>query len=152
GLARLTSRTNADNRTVALAYDKLGRPTSKTQPGGAVWTWTYDEPSHGASIGQLTSHHFPAGSNTYSYDAAANVTSSTMCRGELCETMAFSYDTMARGRLDKTTYPDGEIVDNTYDTTGALSAVSGYTSAMVHDARGELTSITLANGTIETRS
>ena len=47
------------------------------------------------------------------------------------------------------TYPDGEMVNYTYDPAGRLQSVSGYVESLDHDAAGNLTATRLANGTEE---
>ncbi|HET9655786.1 MAG TPA: RHS repeat-associated core domain-containing protein, partial [Kineosporiaceae bacterium] len=63
-LGRITAET-LDGRTLANAYDALGRRTRRTTPTGATSTWTYDAAGHPLQLAAdghaLTFGHDPAG-------------------------------------------------------------------------------------------
>ncbi len=142
--------TDAKGQVTTMSYDGIGRRVSETAADGSVVSYTYDESGHGEAIGtEPTSVTWSGGSDSRSYDAAGRVTSATRCVLGQCETVGWSYD--SAGRLASISYP-GETVSYGYDSAGNISSVSGYATALVHDARGQLTRIDFANGTSQSYS
>ncbi|MBK9034172.1 MAG: VCBS repeat-containing protein [Myxococcales bacterium] len=142
--------TDAKGQTFAIARDAVGRPIRKNLPDGTFVAWTYDEAGHGKSLGgdQPTSVTWPSGTDHLTYDAAGRVVVSTRCVTGACQTQRWSYD--ALGRQIDTTYPTGEVVRWTYDSAGRLASVPGYVTSMTWNARDQLTSMTYANGVVQT--
>jgi RHS repeat-associated protein len=109
-LDQMTDTTGA--LIVDYDYDIAGRLTRKTLGNGVYTDYDYD------SIGQLISlvNHREDDSILsrfdYTYDASGNRTSMTTLDG----TYFYGYDLL--GQLTSVTYPDGHIVNYTYDVVG----------------------------------
>ena len=142
----LLTQTDAKAQTIYFAYDALGRMLQKILPNAETTTWFYDEPGYGASIGRLTRVLTPAGSETHTWDIRGLEVETTRCVGNVCETIGQTYD--ALGRVAAVTYPDGEVVDYTYNEQGRLASVGGYVQQMSWSASGQLNTLTYANGTV----
>ena len=82
-LHRVATQTNELGNVTTYAYDSYGNPTSITDPGSNVWTFTY------------TSRGLVASSTTPDPDGAGSLTAATT---------SFSYDTY--GRRTGQTNPD----------------------------------------------
>jgi RHS repeat-associated protein len=147
----LTKETDPRGQAVSRYYDQLHRLTRKIHPNGDAYTWTFDETGHGAGIGRATTLTYPAGTESLSYDFAGRATSHQMCRSGTCYTMAQTFDATGGGRLASTIFPD-ETVSYGYDATGSVSSASGYATSVLYDARGNVTSLTYANGAVTTRT
>jgi RHS repeat-associated protein len=139
----LLSQTDAKGQTTTYTYDALGRRLTKVV-GGQTTNWSYDEAGHGASLGRLTDVTYPAGGKSYSWNALGQQTALTACVGTTCESMSYTYD--PAGRLATLTYPDGEVVTDTYAADGNLNSVSNYVSSMSWSPAGQLMSLTDSNG------
>ena len=116
-LDRLTSFTdNTRGKTFNYAYDKEGRLTSKTYPGGETVSFTYD------AAGRRTSMTTPNGTTNYGYDAAGNRTSIAYHSGH--ETL-INYDANNR-------------VSDIAHISSIVGAFASYT--YTRDAEGRITS------------
>jgi RHS repeat-associated protein len=155
---RMTRQTDAAGKVTTLAYDALGRITRRTYHDGTYDTLAYDEAGRGASKGHVTSTSSASGVTTAaSYDSMGRLTSGTTTVDGTGYTFQYTYD--VAGRLATTTYPDGEVVTNSYGTsglaTGQLVGVTGSTagtivSAATYGAGGRLLSSTAGNGVTTT--
>jgi len=144
---RLNATTDAQGATVKVLYDAVGRMTTRTYPDGSKVEYKYDEPSHGASIGRLTTISDPNGSESYVYDLEGRRTSVVKCvRGE-CYTIGSSFDG-PRARPTSITYPDGEVVAYGYDKSGRLSSLGSYVTAAGYNSSDQLLTLTYGNGAV----
>jgi RHS repeat-associated protein len=140
GLGRIISQTvtsmaNPDGVTKSFAYDGLGRVVSET--GAAV----KNDISDIAHTPQLR----------YTYDPDGNLLTETLADltgGDTERTTTFTYDT--HGRIDTETGPEGGVVRNAWDHTGAIVRVTDAVGTVVengYSTRGELTTRTLKGWT-----
>jgi RHS repeat-associated protein len=146
----VTSQTDPRGVVVVSGYDALGRPTTQTSGTTVLSTSHYDEAGHGAGTGRLTSMTDPSGSTSIIYDGLGRVTSTVRTVGTTSYTVSESYD--RAGRRSSLTYPDGEVVTNTYDTSGCLSTVGGYVTAASCTPSMTMATRTLGNGVKEVDS
>jgi len=121
GDGNLTSRLDVTGSTT-FTYDKLNRPTSKTPAiSGTSSSVTYD----GAN--NILTYTDTSGTVTYGYDPANQVTklaeNGGSCTGSVSLCTTFAYDNA--GRRTTTTYPSGQQVVITYDTSGRQLSVTG---------------------------
>ncbi len=155
-LGHLTSQQDANGRTITFGYDELYRLTSKSGPALSV-VYRYDEPGHGAGIGQRTSLSDGSGSTSWTYDLRGRVTQETKTiNGAGTFNTSTSYD--AADRVRTLTYPDGEVVTNGYNdvvvngvntTRGLLQSVAGassYLNSSSYNALAQITQQTYGNG------
>jgi RHS repeat-associated protein len=155
-VGNLEQRTDARGRIVRYGYDALNRLIWKKDIAtGAISTWVYDQPGHGASIGRLTSVHDPSAtgcpdnaSRSLTYDPVGNIEQDVRCVLGTTQKFQSHYD--ALNRLHTLTYPDGETLTYTYHPGGNLRHVSDYTNTMAYNARGQQDTIQYTNGTIGT--
>lgn len=118
--------------TVYAGYDGINRPiwrNTTNSPTGAYDTYSYDSTANGnVGIGRLTGETFSgsglSGSYAYVYDARGRQTSVTLTVGSTNYPISnISYND-ADSVLSQT-YPDGEVVQNTYGSdAGWLSSVT----------------------------
>ena len=149
--------TDARNILTTFHYDPTGRMTSRTRMlGKSVDTarWHYDEKSHGASIGRLTSTEGASAdecrgrrASNLSYDPAGNVTSSTQCVQGHSATIT---STFVHGRINTIRYPDGRLIHLSYDDAGRLASESGVVKQATYDAGGRQVGLQLDNGVVDT--
>ncbi|MYD99127.1 MAG: hypothetical protein F4X98_17305 [Gammaproteobacteria bacterium] len=138
----------ADGRSEArYAYDGggllervelwLGRPRTRTDPGGGTAAWTWDT----AAVGLPAGRSYDDGATTaveyeetYAYDADARPTAATTTvRPTATSTETFTraqtYD--ATGRPARTTHASGVAVDYEYNARGYLSKLKHGAAALV---------------------
>jgi len=112
--------------TVLTAYDALNRPISRGPD-----TYAYDT-GGSFGVGRLTSETFAggglSGSQSYVYDARGRQTSTTLIVGTSSYLSSFTYDDA--NRVLTQTYPDGEMVTNSYGSTDSQSFLSGVASSL----------------------
>lgn len=126
--AALVGVSDADQRPIELTrylgvtpaverrrFDRLGRLLGITDPGGSLWSYTYD--FRGL---RLTASDPDLGAWSYVYDAAGRLTSQTDARG-LATTL--TYDALNRVKTKTSPRPAGsggtDVVTNTYDEARA---------------------------------
>lgn len=133
--------------TAYAGYDGLDRQVwrnTTNSPTGAYLTYTYDGTANGnMGVGRLTSETFTggpsntlSGSNSYVYDARGQQTSQMLTVGSTHYTTQTSYDDA--GTMLTQTYPDGEVVTNSYMAQDWLSGVAtqqaGVTTTLLSNA------------------
>ena len=149
-VGNLSSRTDARNQTVTFVYDDLNRLKTKVYPNNQTVTWNYDEAGHGQSKDRLTSildrtsAGCPGGvSEDYNYDQIGRLSTFRKCIEGMSQTVGFGYDSI--GRRASITYPDNEVVTQSYDAAGRLASVSGVIANIEYDPSGRTTAVTFAN-------
>lgn len=104
-LGEIVSQTDAKAQTTSFVFDGLGRMTQRTEAEGTSnWTWgTSAHNSVGAKyIGTLKSISGPGYSETYTRDALARPSSTTV-NADTAYQIDYSYNTL--GQLETLTYP-----------------------------------------------
>jgi RHS repeat-associated protein len=147
----MTSQTDARGCITNFDYDLLGRPLSKTYsncPSTPNVSYTYDSGTNG--IGRRSSMGVSGGDYTsWTYDARGRVLSENkqiMPGGG----QYITYYTYNSADLPVSmTYPDGEVVNFTYNNQMLLNSVIGtstYVQSTAYDSASRMTSRTLGNG------
>jgi YD repeat-containing protein len=168
---RLTSVTDALNRTTALGYDAAGNLVSKADPGGscpasgtgtACTRFAYDAAGQRTGItysdgttpnvtftyranGQRATMVDGTGTTTYVYDSLGRLTSSTDGAGA-----AVTYGYNLRDLLTTIGYPGLGTVTRAWDDAGRIDTVTDWASRVFdysHDANGNVTDIAFPSGT-----
>jgi RHS repeat-associated protein len=139
-----TTGDSTDGKTI-MAYDVLNRLTSVGYSDATPdVTFSYDANSNRI---QMTDGF---GTEGYAYDTLDRLTK--VFRG----TQRFKYEYSAGSQVTKRTYPDGTVVDYTYDDDGRIASVTsaGNETDYTYDPAGRLATTTLptGNGHTETRS
>ncbi len=147
-LGNLTSQTDAKNQVLNFTYDNINRLTHKWGSGLDVW-YRYDEAGHGSGVTQRTSMTDGSGSASWTYDARGRITQeSKAINGAGTFVTSMTYD--AADRVRTLTYPDNEVVSNSYsDPRGLLNSVAGtntYVSGSSYNALGQILSQAYGNG------
>jgi RHS repeat-associated protein len=111
-------------QTTSYGYDRLGRQTTVTDPGGNTWTTTYD------LRGRVTAKSDPdTGNATMTYDDNGQLLTSTDSRGI---TLTNVYDNLGRRTAEwqGPVTTGTKLVDSTFDTLakGQLTSSNRYTS------------------------
>jgi len=162
------THTDAKGVVATSTYDVLDRKTSTSYTDTtANVTYTYDEANSvtgctaSAPIGRLTRMIESAVSTTYCYDARGNVIQKTQVVSGTTDSTSHSYT--AADRLSGETTPDGTVISYAFNSNGRISGVqvtpSGSTSAsstVVSSVNwlpfGPISSYTLGNGQVVTRT
>lgn len=122
------TRTDARGVTANYSYDALGRTTAVTfsDPAADIH-YVYDQPSaqcaegERAGIGRMASMIDPSGRTDYCYSAMGDLVRRVQVVDGQALTLRYAYD--AAGRMQSMTYPDGSLVDYSYDALGQVSSV-----------------------------
>ncbi|WP_447786436.1 RHS repeat-associated core domain-containing protein [Stenotrophomonas bentonitica] len=122
------TRTDARGVTANYSYDALGRTTAVTfsDPAADIH-YVYDQPSaqcaegERAGIGRVASMIDPSGRTDYCYSAMGDLVRRVQVVDGQALTLRYAYD--AAGRMQSMTYPDGSLVDYSYDALGQVSSV-----------------------------
>lgn len=122
------TRTDARGVTANYSYDALGRTTAVAfgDPGADIH-YVYDQPSaqcaegERAGIGRIASMIDPSGRTDYCYSAMGDLVRRVQVVDGQALTLRYAYD--AAGRMQSMTYPDGSLVDYSYDALGQVSSV-----------------------------
>jgi RHS repeat-associated protein len=158
----LTQTTDANAATTERTYDAAGRVlTAVATHDGNTETvqWTFDSAAAGAfGLGRLASMEDPSGLTEYSYDRRGLLRQET--RTILGSTFVQAYGYDANGNRKSIGYPSGRIVTYTFDDAGrpltATGTIAGQNTSYVTAASylpfGPITSVTVGNGTAETRT
>lgn len=149
GLGQVTAQTSPDTGTGGFTYDAIGNLKTKTDARGKVTTYGYDVRDRLTSIsyptgtattleydggttpyagakGEHTKITDESGSQTYTFDAAGRLTAKTQVTGTKTFTVSYTWGNTgsATDKLTSITYPSGNRVNYSYDSTGQLAGVS----------------------------
>jgi RHS repeat-associated protein len=126
---RRTKVTRPDGSFVTSTYDVLGRATRRdatpaTGQGATAQAIvvTYDTCAYGK--GRLCRFDDPSGSTSYAYRQSGEMASQTAVIDGVTYSMQYGYD--ALGRLATTTYSNGVILRNTYNSASKVTMVEAY--------------------------
>jgi len=155
-LGELVKQTDAKQQITTFAYDKLGRMTSRAEPGLSS-TWTYDGAYYGkgklqsaeTSLGYIRTHYYDDKGRPFltlanSGDGTPLLWSST------------AYDTS--GRIAEQYYPSNLGVRHVYNALGHIAELRNAGSNALYwkldavDAEGHITKETYGNGVVTDRS
>ncbi len=161
GAGNLTRRTDARGWNVDYGYDALGRLGSITNYGYVppyTDSLTYGDqlpvatrPSN--SMGRVATATGYLTARTYDYDAVGRTARVETLMQGFSQPYVTDYTYDRVGRVKSTTYPDGEIVTNTYDLMGLDSVASSqrtYVSDIRHNAESSPLTVTYGNGDVRT--
>ncbi|PKN91158.1 MAG: hypothetical protein CVU44_20570 [Chloroflexi bacterium HGW-Chloroflexi-6] len=157
-LGNLTGQTDARGCTLTLTYDLLNRLTAKNSSGAGCGTqaeqqvnttYTYDAGPNGK--GRRTGMSDASGSAAWVYDSRGRVLSEIKTIAGQVYITQWTYN--SADLPVSTIYPDGEVVENTYDDNLLLKSVIGasnYVQSTTYDSAGRMTERALGNGLLQT--
>ena len=156
----LTKQTDARGTALEFEYDVLNRLTKKWDgpigSGTLLSTFSYDDETGGnEGIGRRTGLTDLSGSTSWTFNTLGQTTDVTQTISGTAYTVSSTYDAFARALT--TTYPDGEVLTNSFNALGALGAVAtslggNYVSALAYNPAGQITSMLLGNGVTSTNT
>ena len=153
-LGELVSQTDAENQSVTLEYDTLGRLKRRVEAEGTT-EWVYDTAAKG--IGKLQSVTAPGDYfKVQGYDNLGRPSATTTTIDGVNYTSSVTYD--GAGRLETKVYPSGFAVRNSYNARGYLVSVSEVGGTTVYwradsdNAEGQVTQETMGNGVVTARA
>ncbi|XYH94299.1 hypothetical protein ACMHYB_41660 [Sorangium sp. So ce1128] len=163
GFGELVSSTDAFGRVMKIAYDGLGRATSRVDEDGAerlTTAWTWDTAAHG--IGKLHVLDSPGGEKTYGYTERGKLETVTLrIDGERAALESrLDYDEL--GRVETITYPTPAgaapfVVAHDHDAHGHVLAVRDSATRFAYwrltdvDSAGRFREEAFGNGAITER-
>jgi RHS repeat-associated protein len=141
---------------IEYGYDLLGRKTAQVEKlaNGTVersLSWTYDQARSGYyNVGGLTTVTDGLGTSQLDYDLKGHLVRAIRVLDGASYTFTHAYD--VGGRLLHSTLPDGDTIGTaaaprTFDGAGRPKTVPGYVTNAAYNARGQLVTLTRANGT-----
>jgi len=157
-VGNLVSQTDAKGQIIEFEYDIINRLIKKQglSPQGTVpVVYTYDDTNKDNCIGRLSKVEDSSGQTEFFYDKLGREIKSTKTVDGTPYTVERTYDIL--DRLTTLTYPDGQVVNYTYDTnSGNLEKVSStnnqqpttnYVEDITYDAQGKIKNIHYGNNT-----
>jgi len=154
-LGNLKTQTDARSCTTTLEYDSLNRVTDKTYGGTGCPTttavaYTYDAGTYG--LGQRTGMTDDSGSTIWVYDVRGRLITETKTISGTPYTTGWAYN--SADLVTAITYPDNEVVQNTYLPQMALDQVTSsagtYVNDTQYDAAGRIVLRTLGADSVDT--
>jgi RHS repeat-associated protein len=158
-VGNLTRQMDARGQRVCFYYDPLNRLTGKQYRADDACptlnptlnvTYTYDSGVNG--IGRRTGMIDDSGSATWIYDVRGRtIVDSRMVPGVRAFGLGYTYD--ALDRLTAITYPNGEVVTQTYNAGAQVVGLTGanpYVSGLTYNAQGQIKQMSLGNGATTT--
>ena len=151
-LGNLASQTDAKGQIITFTYDTLNRLIHKQGKSSAsaspttLATYLYDDPSKPNGVGRLSKVADASGSTEFFYDILGRPIKTVKTIGTQSFTVERAYD--LKGQLSRLTYPDGEIVNYTYDAAGRPTRVEGtevYVAAAQYNKASQLARLTYGN-------
>lgn len=148
-LGNLVKQTDAKGQVVDFNYDGINRLTSKESNGLTLATYYYDDTNKDNCIGRLSKVEDQSGSTEFFYDKLGREIKSIKTVDSVPYTVERTYDIL--DRLSTLTYPDGAVVNYSYDSnSGLLEKVSGlssvdYVKDITYNAQGQIKDIQYGN-------
>lgn len=136
-VGNLLSRTTQNSTLIQYGYDWLNRLTNITYPGGTMVTYSYDKDSNRLRMVDNSS------TTTYKYDSRERLLSETRTISGQAYTLTYGYDPASN--LIQLTYPDGYMLNYTYDALNRITAV-GNLATLTYRKNNEISTITYGNG------
>jgi RHS repeat-associated protein len=147
-LGNLIKQTDAKGQALDFQYDALNRLVTKKSGGVTLANYIYDEAGKSNCIGRLSKVIDQNSATEFFYDNLGREIGSTKTIDADSYTVERTYD--ALGRLISLKYPDGEIVNYTYNRAGGIEKVIGnktYVSNINYTASGQVNLISYGNNT-----
>ena len=148
-VGNLITQVDAKGQTITFSYDPLGRVLRKHYPTGPDVVYTYDETFSTNSKGRLTTVTDTSGMEKFYYDNLGRTVKTVKTVDGVAYTTETAYDSL--GRTASIKYPDGEVINYTYDGGGNLQSVQGYVTYSNYNALGQAGTLTYANGVVTTQ-
>ncbi|MBI5804823.1 VCBS repeat-containing protein [candidate division TA06 bacterium] len=147
-VGNLLTQTDGRGVTTTCTYDALDRIETKTSNDGTT-TYTYDTGANG--IGRLASITDPSGTASFVYNSKGQLTSETHLLAGLANGLTIERTYHPDGQLASLEYPDGEVVNYSYDywgrPTSAIGA-SNYVTGATYTGISQLDQATYGNNLI----
>nr|WP_255551558.1 RHS repeat-associated core domain-containing protein [Granulicella sp. dw_53] len=124
----MINKTDARGVTTTFVYDLLNRLTAKTSSDGSVhYEYLYDVSGAPNGVGRLShSSNDINAAAARSYDAMGRIIKQQYCIPSDCPSYSSQVNAQydLAGNLISLTYPDGRVVNQTWDSGGHLSSVT----------------------------
>ncbi|MFH1441355.1 MAG: RHS repeat-associated core domain-containing protein, partial [Candidatus Omnitrophota bacterium] len=157
-LGNLIKQIDAKGQELTFEYDQLNRLTKKTRDDGRGTRdevkYIYDDSSKDNCIGRLSKVEDQSSSNESFYDKLGRAIKSVKTIDNEQFTISREYDIL--NRLTKLIYPDGSLVNYSYDTNSGLLervfamehglSTMDYIKNTTYNAKGQIKNITYGNG------
>ena len=137
---------DANQNSTRYRYDALNRPTTRLAHDGHTTVYGYDSGAN--AIGRPSVIETPEMQRKFSYDARGRTTERHLVVGDHKWTTVLHHDDV--DRIVATTYPDGEVVQTSYDARGYVARVVGdsdYVLGTAYTDDGALSQLRYGNAT-----
>jgi RHS repeat-associated protein len=151
-LGNLIKQTDAKNQILEFQYDSLNRLTNKLANGSTIVTYIYDDTSKDYCIGRLSKITDQSGLTEFFYDKLGREIKSIKTVDSVAYTVERTYDIL--DRLATLKYPDGALVNYSYDAnsgllekvyTGSAAPYQYYVKDIIYSAKGQIKTIQYGN-------
>jgi RHS repeat-associated protein len=143
----LTTQTDAKKQTISFSYDKLNRLIQKLYPDSKKVNYYYDEAGYGYANGKLTRVTYLNGAASYTYDNRGRQKILTQTITGLTRTKQLDYNGL--DQVITAIYPDGEVVNYSYDNGDNLVKLSGavtYLNSLEYFATDKISNMIYGSG------
>ncbi len=141
-------QTDAKDQTINFTYDELNRLILKDRPTGTDITYTYDNSNAPNWIGRLYETTGASGTTTSYYDNLGREIKTKRVIGANTHVIERTYD--ALNRLTSITYPNGEIINYSYNNQGQIesvvSSIETYVTNVDYNASNQIIKVEYGNG------
>ncbi|MDP2922026.1 MAG: toxin TcdB middle/N-terminal domain-containing protein [Candidatus Omnitrophota bacterium] len=147
-LGDLIKQTDAKGNVIEFEYDALNRLVKKKTGNIILAAYTYDETGKANCKGRLSKITDQSGSTEFFYDNLGREVKSMKTVDGTPYAVERSYD--ALNRLVSLKYPDGEVLNYTYNKTGAIEKIAGartYVSNVNYNYSGQIEKVDYGNNT-----
>ncbi len=153
-IGNLTRQTDAKGQILEFQYDVLNRLVNKSVNSQIIASYQYDDATKENCLGRLSKVTDQSGSTEFFYDKFGREIKSVKTVGSIPYTVERSYDIL--DRLLTLKYPDGAVINYSYDSNSGLlekiysgsgmSAIN-YASDISYNAKGQIKAIQYGNNT-----
>lgn len=146
-VGNLKSQKDGKGQVFSFSYDQLNRLTAKSYPDAKVIVYFYDDPGKTFCKGRLSYISDLIGRKDFYYDNLGRQIKVTQVIDGVSYPIERTYN--AAGQVTSLKYPDGEIVNYTYNQANAIDKIIGsstYVNNVDYAPTGQMQKVNYGNG------
>jgi RHS repeat-associated protein len=145
----LIEQVGPDGGSLLMRYSKTGELLEKELPDGTIQSFRYGAPGTPNGVGELVEVNDAAGKLELKYDERGHVIERRRSVDGRTYVTGFAYDSF--DRVHRVTYPDGFIVNYSYDAGNNLASITDkdgrpLAAGFQYNASSRITEFTFGNG------